>query len=302
MKSISLILSCFCIILCTVLRAEAQGWQGILPLHTTRVDVERLLGPPTEQIGKFSVIYKLQNEVVVIDYASGRPCNNLGGWQVPRDTVITITVSPKIKLQLSQLNIEESEYKRTVNIDRPESIKYTNEDKGESIDVYQGDVTSINYFPAAKDNQLRCPRANVELPNIDNGYDYHSLDVYSNISFSDEKARLDNFAIHLQQEIEAKGYIIVYAGRRAGVGEARARAERAKSYLVNVRGIEVGRIVTIDGGHREKLTVELYLIPRDLPAPSVSPTIDPSEVQIIKNEKVRANKRRSSRSRRKPCQ
>ncbi len=39
------------------------------------------------------------------------------------------------------------------------------------------------------------------------------FDEYGNISFADEQARLDNFAIQLQNEPGAQGYIIAHAGR-----------------------------------------------------------------------------------------
>lgn len=109
------------------------------------------------------------------------------------------------------------------------------------------------------------------------------FDEYGDIAFEDEKARLDNFAIPLKEEPRSLGYILAYAGRRARVNEARARLERAKNYLVNERGIEAERIVLIDGGHREELTVELWPLPSDAPpiTPDTSTTIDPREVEII---------------------
>jgi len=39
--------------------AEARGWRGIVPLHTTRSQVEQLIGTPTEQNSPYSVV--LQN-------------------------------------------------------------------------------------------------------------------------------------------------------------------------------------------------------------------------------------------------
>lgn len=41
------------------------------------------------------------------------------------------------------------------------------------------------------------------------------FDSYGDISWEDEKAHLDNFAIALQRDPNTIGYIIVYAGRRA---------------------------------------------------------------------------------------
>ncbi|HEX8494428.1 MAG TPA: hypothetical protein VF658_16410 [Pyrinomonadaceae bacterium] len=65
-----------------------------------------------------------------------------------------------------------------------------------------------------------------------------------------ETARLDNFAIALQRDPGAQGYVISYADRFGRPGQAQARADRAKDYLVNTRGIDAGRIITVDAGCR----------------------------------------------------
>lgn len=91
------------------------------------------------------------------------------------------------------------------------------------------------------------------------------FDEYGNIAFNDEKARLDNYAIQLQNEPGSQGYIIAYG---SCAGEAQARADRAKDYLVNTRGIDAGRLVTIDGGCRSDLTVELWVVPQGATAPA----------------------------------
>ena len=122
----------------------------------------------------------------------------------------------------------------------------------------------LEYFPLAKENDLRCPVQPA-------GGDARKFDEYSNLPFSDEKARLDNFAIHLRKEPQFKGYITVYAGPRARPGEAQTRAKRAKDYLVKAHGIEVARIVTIDGGNRDRLEVELYALPSSLSPPTPKP-------------------------------
>jgi hypothetical protein len=93
------------------------------------------------------------------------------------------------------------------------------------------------------------------------------FDEYGNIKFNDEKARLDNYAIQLQNQPGAQGYIIAYG---SCAGEAQARADRAKDYLVNTRGIDAGRIVTVDGGCRADLSVELWIVPTGATAPAAS--------------------------------
>jgi len=93
------------------------------------------------------------------------------------------------------------------------------------------------------------------------------FDEYGNIKFNDEKARLDNYAIQLQNDPGAQGYIIAYG---SCAGEAQARADRAKDYLVNTRGIDAGRLVTVDGGCRSELTVQLWIVPTGATAPAAS--------------------------------
>jgi hypothetical protein len=93
------------------------------------------------------------------------------------------------------------------------------------------------------------------------------FDEYGNIRFNDEKARLDNYAIQLQNSPGAEGYIIAYG---TCAGEGQARADRAKNYLVNTRGIQATRIVTIDGGCRADLTVQLWIVPTGANKPAAS--------------------------------
>jgi len=91
------------------------------------------------------------------------------------------------------------------------------------------------------------------------------FDEYGNIRFNDEKARLDNFAVQLQNEPGATGYIIGYGSCDA---EGMTRANRAKDYLVNTRGIDGGRIMTIDGGCLPELQVQLWIQPAGASAPT----------------------------------
>ena len=79
--------------------------------------------------------------------------------------------------------------------------------------------------------------------------------------------RLDNYAIQLQNDPGSQGYIIAYGSCE---GEGQARADRAKNYLVNTRGIEAGRITTVDGGCRSDLTVQLWIVPSGATPPAAS--------------------------------
>ena len=122
------------------------------------------------------------------------------------------------------------------------------------------------------------------------------FDSYGDLSWEDEKAHLDNFAIALQNDPDSTGYIVVYAGRRSCVGEANERALRAKKYVVKTRGIQASRIKWLDGGYREELTTILQPAPRGAPEITASPTLKRSEVQIFKNCKPKSRKPRKRRS------
>ena len=95
------------------------------------------------------------------------------------------------------------------------------------------------------------------------------FDEYGNIRFNDEKARLDNYAITLQNEPGTTAVIIVYGSCE---GEAQQRGDRARDYLVNTRGIEAGRITVIDGGCRSELLVQLWIVPAGSTPPAAETT------------------------------
>jgi hypothetical protein len=121
--------------------------------------------------------------------------------------------------------------------------------------------------------------------------DARMFDQYGNISWKEEQARLNNVAVQLRNEPRAVVHIIIYAGRRSCIGETKARALRAKNYLVKVDGISFGRVIWREGGYREDLNLEFWLIPREFPEPFTSPTLKPSDVQIKK-----CNRNRRGRS------
>jgi hypothetical protein len=110
--------------------------------------------------------------------------------------------------------------------------------------------------------------------------DPRTFDKFGNVNCEDEMARLDNYAIQLKNTPGSQAYIIVYGGRVGRRGEARARASRIKSYLVENRGIDADHVTKIDGGYRESLTIELWIIPRGIGEPASTPTLQPKDVRF----------------------
>lgn len=93
------------------------------------------------------------------------------------------------------------------------------------------------------------------------------FDEYYDIARNDEKARLDNYAIQLQSEPGAQGYIIVYPSRSAKSSEAQNRATRISDYLTNSRGIDASRYTITMGAARENWLFELWIVPQGAQPP-----------------------------------
>ena len=94
------------------------------------------------------------------------------------------------------------------------------------------------------------------------------FDEFPDIARNDEKARLDNFVIELQNDPSATAYVIVYPGKTAKKREVQEHSGRVVDYLVNSRGLDQRRIVTLVGPKRDQLHVELWLTPQGAPAPN----------------------------------
>ena len=96
------------------------------------------------------------------------------------------------------------------------------------------------------------------------------FDEYYNIARNDEKARLDNYVIELQNEPGSHGYIFVHASSKARSGEAQARAKRISDYLVNSRGIDAGRFTITITSAQEEWLFELWICPAGATPPRPS--------------------------------
>jgi len=97
------------------------------------------------------------------------------------------------------------------------------------------------------------------------------FDEFPDIARNDEKARLDNYAIELQNDPSSTAYVIVYPGPRSRPGDVQRHTTRIVDYLVNSRGISGQRIVTLVGPSRDVLMVELWVCPQGARPPALAP-------------------------------
>jgi hypothetical protein len=105
------------------------------------------------------------------------------------------------------------------------------------------------------------------------------FDEFPSIAFDDDKARLDNLAIELQNNPGSTGYVVAYAGRNSRAGEADRMGRRAIDYLTTTRGLSSNRVVFVNGGYRETNSFELWLVPQGATPPSPTPTLTPDQIR-----------------------
>jgi hypothetical protein len=137
--------------------ARTTGWIGIVPLHSTRADVERLLGPPIRSC-QDGCTYNTKNESVSVHY-SGRPCEegDQNRWHVPPGTVIGLSVYPAVKPKLSDLKLKLKKFVKTNDPELRGYLRYSNDQDGVTYEVSdEGLVLGIEWFPGLRDDALRC--------------------------------------------------------------------------------------------------------------------------------------------------
>lgn len=117
------------------------------------------------------------------------------------------------------------------------------------------------------------------------------FDQFPSVAFDDDKARLDNLAIELQNSPDATAYIIIYGGRTSRAGQADMLSRRTMDYLTTQRGVDGHRVVIINGGYRDSDFIEIWVCPPGAKTPQPTPTVNPGDVQPAQ-ERTRPRKPR----------
>ena len=140
--------------------AAAKEWCGIVPLQSTRADVERLLKVKPERCGGSACIYDLPDKTVLALYAAEPTCRNddaTTSWKVPRDTVIQLIVHFKTPQLFSALGIDMTKYDRVPDKELPGLVYLSDYAQGIRMETSGNTVRAITYYPAATQDDLRCP-------------------------------------------------------------------------------------------------------------------------------------------------
>jgi hypothetical protein len=140
---------------------SAKAWRGIVPLKSTRADVERLLGSSTGE----PPTYYLSENTVYVQYSKcrcGDKCKE-DEWNVAPGTVLLISVEVKGLVKLADLKLDLSDFqKEPGDYDLPDHFYYVNRKQGLSIEVGRGYVGSYTYGPPAKEYHRRCSNPRIK--------------------------------------------------------------------------------------------------------------------------------------------
>ena len=155
MTGILKVATCICLMLILIEISQAQGWRRIVPLRSSRSDVEKLLGVARRGSVAF---YSLKDKNILITYSDGLDCDEKGAdeWNVPKDKVIGIAVTflPKARVTLKDLKLDLGKFGKT---SRGTQIGYSSDELGLRLTVEGGLVQTLLSFPAKKDSHVMCP-------------------------------------------------------------------------------------------------------------------------------------------------
>lgn len=148
---------CLCIIAGTLVAGNPQAfWQnrfGIVPLHSTRTDVERLYGVSSDSC---RCLFRTSKETIDVAFATAPCAPPIYGWNVPRDTVLSFRVTQNARPRLSEMSLG---LKGFVERYSPEDVRttyYTNVEKGAVFSVQEDLVIDVEFFPPSNESSEGC--------------------------------------------------------------------------------------------------------------------------------------------------
>jgi hypothetical protein len=135
-------------------------WRGLSPLKSTRMDVERTLGPPDQKIDNEHLTYYFPDVVVYFYFTSNPKCRQklpYTSWDVTADTLTGINVRLRHPPLLEETGIDLTKFKKVkVHSDMVNSYYYLSDDGSFAIDAGSNYVSGYHYQPGSKRKDLLC--------------------------------------------------------------------------------------------------------------------------------------------------
>ena len=150
--------------------ATAQDYRGILPMHSTCKDVERILGG--EHCGKEKTEFTVDRQEIKIKYSTKKCGKHYGlNWDIPIGTVVFIQRNFLNPITLQEfekelgLKIEEPEFSKSLieNDTVTDEYFYVRKDEGLLIETMESFVELVYYTPTKSDEEkLLCDESEVQ--------------------------------------------------------------------------------------------------------------------------------------------
>lgn len=104
------------------------------------------------------------------------------------------------------------------------------------------------------------------------------VDSFTYSNSEDASLRIDNWRNKLNESPQNRGFVIVYGGETGKRGEVEAHIRGIKQAF-GLKKIDESRTTIANGGFREKLTVEFWIVPESAAQPVPTPTVDAKKVR-----------------------
>src|SRR5690349_7146107 len=165
MVRVSLFVTYLFFLLCTQQIPASTEWRGLEPLKSTRLDVERTLGPPNEKLDDQHLTYYFPDAVVFFEFSSNPKCHQklpYTSWDVPPETLTGINIRLRRQPLVEETTIDLTKLKKIKG--EPDLIGhyyYSTPDDGFTIEVGgKNYVMGYLYNPGSKYKDLLCEPAN----------------------------------------------------------------------------------------------------------------------------------------------
>ena len=160
MIRLSFLVSCL-VFLASPQMPSTKDWRGLSPLISTRMDVERTLGPPDQKIDNEQITYYYPDIVVYFHFTSNPKCGQklpYTSWDVMSETITGISVTLRHPRLVEETGIDLTKYKKTKgDFDLVDRYHYVNPDNSFGIEVGKNHIVGYHYQPGSKQSHLRCP-------------------------------------------------------------------------------------------------------------------------------------------------
>jgi hypothetical protein len=135
-------------------------WRSLVPLVTTRNEVEAELGAPSS--GKeYILIYDTTEERITVWYGGAKKsATDKCRWDIPNETVFNFLLAPKKKVRLADVKIDLTKYQKQKALEMVQDYYYYNENEGVTITtrIVEGEeiLLSIERGPDAIQKKTYC--------------------------------------------------------------------------------------------------------------------------------------------------